>query len=647
MSSQYRGKRLVKEDYGEIIFKGLAPSKVYGRTVDYLTEWRYTNTEKYKIKKYLKAIEKKDNNSSSFAPSNYISVDNIFEEEIKKNILEESGIKPREPEKITINEIPIGVTEEDEIICIEKNIEKPTIFISGQVGCGKTLVAHRLTDYFYHHFAYKFMLLNDYKIEMKPWVYPDKPLNVMGENGCGLPIVFMVPDIENHIEIKNIALAPFKIGWADFLEHIATFSGLGESEKYLLRFKDRLKDVKDINELRDRITLYLPGRANALMRNKLLAVFEKYLGIGIVRFEKDWQLDCTRLYVYQNDKLIFDDEPLLALARINLVPVLVTADLQVYSDIYQRCMAYWIDRIIEKKNKDTEFRKEDLMLYIEELSTFCDKKKSPAIFSIKNLVQRGRLLNMGGIFVTQNISEIPSEVVSNCKYHLIFAMPSDRDVSLIGKNLNLDSSYKKAIKELQQFECLVISKEKSLIVYDLKNNRKYRKTGIFKVRIFFSLGQHQKVDNWVIPTTEKRINWKNYAAKVLLENDLSIRTTKNEDSYNILASSSSPEYMLNQERLFVKPKLTEGMSISRYFYAKNVVYQTISYNELKKRGYVIITDSNGYHSCVKIGKATNKMIVHTDKPADVIYIVWNEWHNTPHLIGRHIYHKIRGRYSNY
>lgn len=648
----------------ERIFKSLSPysGKLQHEFIrmNRYDEWQWINTEKYKIKKYFLDFEKKNNISDKTVTNNvykkdshFVGIDPIFEKQINKDVLKENMIKLREPNKKELNCIPLGITEDDKLICIKKEDEMPNWFICGQIGCGKTVFSHRLIDYFYNMFDYKIIGLNDWKYETKIWLYPGvfREHRILGEYGTGLPIVMMVPFIKNRLEQKyNLPHIFLGLDWQHFIDRIDTFAELGASEKYLLKIKKELKDVQNMEEFKLRIRENMPEKSASSVRNKIIATFEKYHQLGMLNpkvkiedYNQAWK-GTGKVMIYQGEEILLEEDlPIVSLARIGLVPMVNTADLQIHDEMYQRIMKFWIDWIVDKKNTDKDFRKDNLLLYIDELSSFCSsKKKSVAISSVKGMIQRGRLLNIGCVLVTQNISEIQSEIVTNCKYQAIFAMPSDKDTMVLSRNLNLDTVYRKMIKELDKFECLLISKERPFIIYDLDSNCIEERAGIFKVRTFFSLGNHEGAsdkDNFDMMRYNNEFfgDWKEYAIKKLKDNNLEVHLDKEKkiESSNVFCDYDSPlDRVVDQKSLFKKPRLLEGVSIAKHFYKKDDILETISYSELKSKGFVIVTLPTGHYAIRKREDAIGRrMVIHNEQPKDIVYIVYNNYTKRARLEG--------------
>ena len=622
-------------------------------------EWKYINTEKLKIKKYFQSKEPKTPHGLDHRDSRYVSIDPIFENEIKKDKLKDNSILPREPEIVEINAIPLGITEDDKLICLDEQDEMPTIFISGQVGSGKTILAHRLCDYMYNLMDYRLIIGNDWKTETKHWTRPNYMLMpLLGEGRLGLPIMTFLPAIKNRLMDRRAISTPTvltAIDWNHFIDRIDTFADLGASGKYLMKMREDIKVVENMEQLKLRLREYMPDKSAVAIRNKIMATFEKYHELGLIEPKYDaskWNMGAGigtgKLAAFQGDNLILDEDlPFIIATRLGLVSVINTSDLQIHEEHYQRLMKFWFDWLIDRKNKDSDFKREKTMVYIDELSTFCSKKKSIAMTSIKSMIQRGRMLNLGAILVTQNIAEIPPEISTNCKFNIIFEMPSDRDTTLLARNLNLDKKYKNMIKELNKFECVLISREKPFLIYDLENNEYYYEAGVFKVHTFFSLGEHEGGQNQ--DSAEKIRSghgefgyWVRYAMKVLQDKGIELNISRERNTTGNLnyreRESSIEEHMLQKQELFKKPRIIEGCSVAREFYKREDVMQTITYNELKNFGFLVVTMPNGYYSIVKKSDVKNNMVIHNSLPKDIYYIIYNQFTKKARLVGYSVLH---------
>lgn len=578
------------------------------------------------IKKYLRLIN---------SPLQYVINDyGLSEEKLRKYYFP----RAQEPELIKIEGIPMGVTEDGELICIPNEPSASSFGFFGQTGEGKSMAAHSFIDRSYYYNENRIVLMNDYQKETYAWGGPmstskfKKHLGYFLEYPEPLPIVLVIPNLKDKLiwKRKNPKIM-IKIDFQEFVNNIEKFIDLGASEKYFksIDFSKCDSWEKVENKLRSSFDLSKGGQKNSF--NKIRAELWKFYDEGVIGFGEK---SIIRLKITADNSI---DNPIVQLLKCKVIPSLMTPKL-IDKDYFAVYFKYFLDKIIDAQNTNPYFSDKRVLIYIEELSRIILKKNSAdAIDSIKKMVMQGRMLNIISAYSTQNVSLVPTEILSNTKYRFMFRLESEKDLTRLRKDIKLNRNEIDIIKTLDTFEFYGTT-SLYFIKYDLINNRKYgKKDKIRKIKAkLISPLSHHLPEAGTIKykfDTGDAFSIFNYARQFLYRNNIILKDIHDNRILYKGADSKS-----NYKPKYKKPKLLEGIDLKKAFYNKSYKYKLMDYEMLKEQG-VIIIEKEGLFSLKKEEEIDTSEIPHFKLPINIKAIYYHPLHKRYRLLGKKIREK--------
>jgi len=353
--------------------------------------------------------------------------------------------EPEKIKKIYIKELPVLINESNELVCIPHSPDKPVIGVVGQRSSGKSFLAHGIIDRIYWYWGEPLISMNDLTHESYIWSTRNKMkaqvkiLEKYGEKPMPLPIAYIYPYFKGFKPPEHEYIS-MSIPFEDFLKNSPYFLRLKQSEKYLDLNLRYIIDCKTPEEIQD---ILLDKIKNRSIVNTIMASMYRYLNQEITDFNspapayldisntsdfdamsdfEGMQYDLKehpvskreygpvkmteeeKEFIYsefKDNKIIRDFSsvdfdktksyywlyrsrynPLLALVRQNLVPVINTEQL-LSKPYFHPYMYYLLDTIIHNQSRDYYFEshKIPIWIHLEEVtriaSTQLKEKTSP------------------------------------------------------------------------------------------------------------------------------------------------------------------------------------------------------------------------------------------------------------------------------
>jgi len=426
-----------------------------------------------------------------YAPKDYVEKSNVI---IDKYFIKNTGI-PERPKFIEIKELPFMITKNNEIVCLDPELDEPRIGLFGTTGMGKSYAGHALIDMAHHHpyWRRRVAIINDSQGENGTWCMPNEKhedmmlLRKFGLTPKPLPMVYLHPTLEDNYEKVHFDEVGFDISlpYAQIVEKFNDFFKLEGSEKYFQDLKDEILKCRN----KEDVVALMTANKNLLQTgtmNKISSTLGNIFKFRITdvttnvpAFWKVRQAGQERVYT-----------PLTACLFAGLIPCMETQTLINYQ-FFPQYYKYYVKDVFDRQNNDLEFRSKQfrIWLYVDEvLNVAATDNKSVAEILLTRTVTEGRIRRIGTILATQNFGKLPVRIRSNIKTIMCFNNP--QEASRIVSQYNMPPHFVNVIKELKKFEMVAYTVD-HFIVYGQDGSRR-KERGPFIGRSFPTLSLHQK-----------------------------------------------------------------------------------------------------------------------------------------------------------
>ncbi len=156
-----------------------------------------------------------------------------------------------------MDDYPIGIGKQGEIICLPKFNDCPSIAVYGTKRTGKTILCHRILEHFHWWLKFGILIGNDYQNEVYGWAGPCKSNEfykkfiTFKEKPAPLPIFLIFPNTNKKIEMiklitpKIIMNLPIEY----LVKHIEDFVELERTKNYFKNMNfDGCKSEEDVKQ---------------------------------------------------------------------------------------------------------------------------------------------------------------------------------------------------------------------------------------------------------------------------------------------------------------------------------------------------------------------------------------------------------------
>ena len=397
-------------------------------------------------------------------------------------------------ERMTIENIPLMITENGKLLCLPNFKETKHIGIVGTTGTCKSLFMNTLMSWEHNLLKRHCINLNDYQDQTKEMSMPSDSFKYMrariNAQPCGLPFVYLFPATDTLQLNKRDKLFPYlkiALPLEEVIINIKSYYELGKSAMYFENLEKSLLKCHSFEEMSWVIEKNLPEKQQKLMRFKLISVLRALNKRKIA----DVSIDNTHAYlkirnekgaVYGNDKNgQANKHPIITLMRAGFIPSLLTGNLW-NERHFSPYMAYLINLIWSNQKSDPYFQKKSVSLYIDEVNKLYDKTQSGGALAKQALGNAGtnsRAFRLGLRWSAQSIGSVIPQIRSQTKFLFVSRLKDDREVKQIEKDWSIPKSMKgqilnfrtEAHKEL--FELLALTSEKFLLIDLLTGERTY------------------------------------------------------------------------------------------------------------------------------------------------------------------------------
>lgn len=385
-------------------------------------------------------------------------------------------------EKKEIEDIPVMITNENEILCIPNTNETKHIGVSGMTGTLKSMFLNALLSWDYWLIKNCCINLNDFQKETFEWGQPSHSYKFILDRfhiaPCPTPMIYVFPSTKT-LQIdekdKRFPITKMSLPVREAIENVRNYWSLDKSEKYLVNIMDELVECSSIKEIKSIIDEAFPDKHQSGMRFKLLNIFQTFFNNKMLNVsvpEAPAYLEYKDKYGYSYSNLTIQ-----TLIRAGFVPSIQTTDLR-NQEYFSAYMSFIVESLYNNQYEDNYFKNKRLSLYVDEIDKLWQGHNGELIKSKLGLIgTNGRAARIGMRWSTQHYEKVPDQIRGNTKYLFVSRKSDAKEVNEIKKDFDIPKEMDKTILNLITdasrgiFQMVAVSTE-PFVVYDIETGIK-------------------------------------------------------------------------------------------------------------------------------------------------------------------------------
>lgn len=416
-------------------------------------------------------------------PDLKFSLQRVTNEELKARAFGVNFVNPLSRfKKLEITDIPIMITNENEVLCIPNMSETKHIGITGMTGTLKSLCLNAFLSWDFWHMENCCVNLNDMQKETFEWSMPSHSfkfiLDKINAKPCPTPMVYVFPStktLQTEKSDKRFPIVKMTLPIEEVIINVENYHKLDKSKVYLGNLIDELIECSSISEIRSVIEEAFPDKSQSGMRFKLLNIFESLFGNNMINVSV---LEAPAFLDYE-DKWgnNYRNLTIQTLIRAGFVPSIQTTDLR-NQDYFSAYMAFIVNSLYKNQYEDEYFRNKKLSLFVDEIDKLWKGNNGHLIKDALSLIgTNGRAARIGLRWSTQHYEKVPDQIRGNTKYLIVSRKSDAKEVNEIRKDFDIPKSMDKDILNLVtdpskgRFEMIAVTTEK-FITYNFETGEK-------------------------------------------------------------------------------------------------------------------------------------------------------------------------------
>lgn len=384
--------------------------------------------------------------------------------------------------KLYIEDIPIMITNENEILCIPKENESKHIGISGATGTLKTLFINALLSWDYYQAKRVCINLNDIQRDSFEWSMPSNSfvdiLSRFNIKPCPTPIVYVFPStktLQVDKKDKRFPLIKMSIPLEEVIRNVKDYYPLDKSAVYLRNLLDLLVDCSSLTEIISVIEENIPEK-HMQMRFKLINIFQALFDNNMINVS----VPEAPAFLGVTDGITnYKNCTIQTLMRAGFVPSIQTSDLM-NQDYFSAYMAFVVNSIYRNQYEDPYFKEVVVSLFVDEIDKLWRGENGNLIKDALCMVgTNGRMARIGLRWSTQHYEQVPDKIRGNTKYLFISRKNDAKEVLEINKDFDIPKSMKEDILKLTTdrkkglFEMVAVTTEQFIVYNLITGEKKY------------------------------------------------------------------------------------------------------------------------------------------------------------------------------
>jgi len=416
-----------------------------------------------------------------------------------KSLLKGEKIKTNTQEYHQIEEVPLMISDEGYIVCIEHNIRNiPRILVTGQPRKGKSLFCNAASSRMFLKWGYKVGWLFDIQGQFIDISYPQsyagfiKQLNIIGEEPCPIPALqfYLACKYQNLVKNKDISFI-LTLDFYEFLNKFHFYSDgvaswkLKSFDKYYSSPKDRflLKDAETKEELNDIFYERIPEaneKSGGNLRSMIFSWVNTFESIFTESFTSNlYKSDPAATHEltieYRGGEKI-TGHPFIMAMEAGLIPVINISYVPTDSVWIRNYLADLMQKILQNQKKlEFENKNRPLVIVVDEMQTIYEeragKAKDNCSRSFEQIFRQGAFNKQGFVGNTQSLDKLNPEMVKNASLIACVYTQSKKERDTIKSIFNLTSEVTDMLGELKPKQIMLFSNE-PFVIYDRWGRRR-------------------------------------------------------------------------------------------------------------------------------------------------------------------------------
>jgi len=405
------------------------------------------------------------------------------------------------------NEVPIIITEEEQLICLPYEDDMQSIGITGQKGKGKSFTTHTLLDGIHNFFHDNIIFINDSLNQFHSMMSPNNVKTFKTRLARIGLIPRPLPTVNLYLSCPNVEFAHQEEGisfrlvvsFIDFLKRYTYFTrgikrlNLDGKESYLNEFLYDFEKITSADEIVDLMRMRLPkskkeddpyGKMIAKWKPKFDNILNSMFTDNM--FQDDDLVSAKWKATIKGEEVI--GNPILILAECGIIPIVNTSFAKKFS-FFRNTMGHFQSSIIDWQIYRGNL-KQRLWVFADEIQDIYEigKRNDNAKDSLEENFRQGRINSVGYVYNSQSFSKLHEDIKKNTTHLLVTYTQDATERKQIGKNYLMNSDEIDEMAKLKSFEFLAISND-NWVVYD-KFGKRTVTSGIFKGKCLPPMSLH-------------------------------------------------------------------------------------------------------------------------------------------------------------
>jgi hypothetical protein len=400
------------------------------------------------------------------------------------------GVQPQEDEFVNIKELPVLITEENYIACIQKEQTCQRMIVVGESGAGKSVftnaISGRILYIWQDRVGWLIDPLNQFNDISVPQPHKkfQKLNDIIKNEPKPIPAVQLLMACRNKITIRHedISLV-YVVNFVEFLRKYKFFTygikemDVGDTIRYLMDFMNEIKDATTARDIRDTMMEKIP---NAHKDKGIQAMIYKWVNTFETIFKEKFTSNlydgiekvCSELEVEFKDGRRIKGHPFIMLYEAGLMPVFNIAEARRARWI-RNVLADLMQKIVKHQSQIDERLRHRVWIIADELNEIYEKgkKKDNAFESFEELYRQGRVNAIGFVGNTQSLDKLNPEMYKNATHVCCAYMKDPKERKRVGDTYDLPKAVYNKIESLKEREMMIFSKQ-PFVLYDRWGRRK-------------------------------------------------------------------------------------------------------------------------------------------------------------------------------
>lgn len=426
----------------------------------------------------------------------------VTNEELKARAFGMGMVNPESRfKKLVIKDIPMMITQDNQILCIPNTEEVKHVGVTGMTGTCKSIFMNSFLSWSHWQAEHHCINLNDFQKETFEWSLPTDSFELflrrINVQPCPSPLVYVFPStrtLQIEDKDKRFPILKMTLPVEEVIKNIENYHSLDKSKVYLGNLMDKLIECDSIGEIRSIFEENIPEK-HRMMKYKLMNIFESLFNNNMLNVSVP---EAPAFLEYKN-KLgeTYYNLTIQTLLRAGFVPSIQTSDLRNH-DFFSAYMSFLVESIYRNQYEDVYFREKTVSLFVDEIDKLWKGHNGQLVKASLCLIgTNGRAARIGLVWSTQHYEQVPDQIRGNTKYLFVSRKSHAKEVNEIRKDFDIPKSMDKDILNLKSepqkgmFEVVALTTER-FVLYDLITGKMSYSSGAHRGYLIPSMARHRR-----------------------------------------------------------------------------------------------------------------------------------------------------------